>query len=272
MNLPIGVIDSGVGGLTVAKEIARQLPKEQMIYIGDTDRCPYGSRPYEEVRRFTWQMIERLLQKKIKMLVIACNTATAVILEEARQKLSIPVVGVIHPGAIAALNHTVSKRVAVIGTEGTISSGAYPEAIQAFKEAKLRVTSLACPPFVPLVEQNRTSFSEAYNVVKETLKPLESVDFDTLILGCTHYPLLKEVIQSAVGEHVKVISSGAETAREVSMILQHDRLSTTSEEEQENLYYTSGSVHAFRKTVSTWLEDSSVNISPISFASSAMNQ
>src|SRR3954453_21272570 len=198
VRYPIGVIDSGVGGLTVAKEIMRQLPNEKIIYVGDTARCPYGPRPAEEVKNFTWQMTNFLLEKDIKMLVIACNTATAVVLEEIREKLSIPVLGVIQPGARAAIKITKNHRIGVIGTMGTVKSAAYEKALRQINKRTI-VTSLACPKFVPLVESGKYEGSVAKKIVVETLHPLKSKGLDTLILGCTHYPLLEHLIQNVMG-------------------------------------------------------------------------
>lgn len=151
MKQPIGIIDSGVGGLTVAKEVMRQLPNEQIFYLGDTARCPYGPRTSEEVKTFTWQMTRFLLEKNIKMLVIACNTATAVALDEIRRELPIPVIGVIYPGARTAIKVTKNRRIGVIGTEGTVRSRAYEKALKSINH-QVTVKSLACPKFVPLVE------------------------------------------------------------------------------------------------------------------------
>ncbi|KPD01529.1 Glutamate racemase [Geobacillus sp. BCO2] len=195
MERAIGVIDSGVGGLTVAKEIMRQLPKEQIIYLGDTARCPYGPRPVEEVRRFTWQMIDYLRQYPLKMLVIACNTATAVALDDVRAKLDIPVLGVIHPGARAALKATRRGHIGVIGTIGTIRSRAYEKALQSINP-RVQVESLACPKFVPLVESGDFEGQEAMAIVAESLAPLRPLPIDVLILGCTHYPLLAPLIRT----------------------------------------------------------------------------
>ncbi|OLO27802.1 glutamate racemase [Alkalihalophilus pseudofirmus] len=253
MDRPIGVIDSGLGGLTVAKEILRQLPKEQIIYIGDTVRCPYGPRPQEEVRAFTWQMIERLLQERIKMLVIACNTATAVVLEEVKEKLSIPVIGVVHPGAITALKVTKNDHVAVIGTMGTIQSKAYNKALKDIN-SNVNVESMACPPFVPLVERGIFKGQEAMDIVSETLKPLLQKKFDTLILGCTHYPLLRQVIQRVVGSEITLISSGDETAREVSALLYHQKLLFTDDRHPNHVFYTTGDSETFKKIASSWLK------------------
>ncbi|AXF55826.1 glutamate racemase [Salicibibacter kimchii] len=253
MNTPIGIIDSGIGGLTVAKEISRQLPKEPMIYIGDTARCPYGPRSAEEVRMFTWQMINYLLNENIKMLVIACNTATAVVLDEVQKRLPIPVVGVVQPGALAALKVTNTNEIAVIGTEGTVNSNAYPQAIASIQGEKVIVHSHACPTFVPLVEQGGASADEAHAVVVDTLHPLLKKSFDTLILGCTHYPLLEPIIQNVVGNEVKVISSGSETAREVSTILQHQGLNQKDDRTQEHVFFTTGSVQQFQTIAARWL-------------------
>ncbi len=253
MDRPIGVIDSGLGGLTVAKEILRQLPKERIIYIGDTARCPYGPRPSEEVRKYTWEMINFLLEKEIKMLVIACNTATAVVLDEVKKKLSIPVIGVVHPGAITALKITKKDHVAVIGTIGTIQSKAYEKALKSINSL-VKVDSLACPPFVPLVERGIFEGKEALDVISTTLRPLLRKPFDTLILGCTHYPLLREVIQEVVGHEKMLISSGDETAREVSALLYHKNLLYTEEREPVHQFYTTGNKDTFKSIANKWLE------------------
>jgi glutamate racemase len=248
----IGVIDSGVGGLTVAKEVMRQLPNEKIIYLGDTARCPYGPRTTKEVKRFTWEMTSFLLEKKIKMLVIACNTATAAALDEIRKELSIPVLGVINPGARAAIKNTKNYRVGIIGTEGTVKSGAYERALKSLN-SRLFVTAHACPKFVPLVESNEFNGPIAEKIVDEALKPMLNQKLDTLILGCTHYPLLEPVIKNVMGESVSVISSGDETAREISAILQYNGLLDTCEEEPEHEFYTTGSRRIFSKIASQWL-------------------
>ncbi|TWI57046.1 glutamate racemase [Halalkalibacter nanhaiisediminis] len=253
MDRPIGVIDSGLGGLTVAKEIMRQLPKEEIVYIGDSARCPYGPRTPKEVRKFTWEMIHRLLEEKMKMLVIACNTAAAVVLEEVKEELTIPVVGVVHPGAISALKATKRDHVAVIGTTGTISSRAYEKALKDIN-SDVKVDSLACPPFVPLVERGVFEGEEAKKVVDEVLKPLDDRDFDTLILGCTHYPLLREVISKRVGKGIELISSGDETAREVSSLLYHKNLLFTDDRIPRHRFYTTGDAERFKKLADQWLE------------------
>jgi glutamate racemase len=252
LKQPIGVIDSGVGGLTVAKEVLRQLPNEKIIYLGDTARCPYGPRSLKEVKRFTWEMTSFLLEKKIKMLVIACNTATAAVLEEIRRELKIPVLGVINPGARAAIKRTKNYRVGIIGTEGTVKSGAYEKALKSLN-SRLFVKSHACPKFVPLVESGEYDGPIAERVVDEALQPLLQQNLDTLILGCTHYPLIEPLIKTVMGNQVHVISSGDETAREVSAILQYNCLLDSDEDEPEHEFYTTGSTAIFSKIASQWL-------------------
>lgn len=260
MNRPIGVIDSGVGGMTVARELMRQLPNEELIYVGDTLRCPYGPRPEQEVREFTWQMVNFLLTKHIKMLVIACNTATAFTLEELKKELDIPVIGVIQPGARAAIKSTKNLHIGVIGTEGTISSGAYTDALQHIN-AHIHVNSLACPPFVPLVEQGILSGPRAKHVVSETLQPMkESNHIDTLILGCTHYPLLEDTIQEVMGDQITIICSGDETAREVSVILDYYNSLYEGERVPEHHFYATGDKDLFEQVANDWFDEPIFNI------------
>lgn len=264
MEQPIGLMDSGVGGLTVAKEIMRQLPYEQIVYVGDTARCPYGPRSSEEIRKFTWEMTHFLLKKNIKMLVIACNTATAAALDDIRSKIDIPVVGVILPGARTALKVTNNYRIGVIGTVRTINSGAYEKALKTLNKS-VYVKSLACPKFVPLVESGECEGPLAKKVVAETLAPLKNYNLDTLILGCTHYPLLQTIIQNVMGKNVNVISSGEETAREVSTILSYKGLLTKRSELPEHCFYTTGSSQIFAKIASRWLNWDVTNVTTIKF-------
>ncbi len=246
------MIDSGVGGLTVAKEIMRQLPKEEIIYLGDTARCPYGPRSKEEVRKFTWEMTNFLVSHyQIKMLVIACNTATAIVLKEIQEKLDIPVIGVIQPGARAAIKATRNNHIAVIGTEGTISSGAYVRALKKINSRTI-VDSLACPRFVPLVESGEYLGREAHQIVKESLLPFKGKRMDTLILGCTHYPLLKPIIRHYIGRDVNIISSGEETAGEVSTILSFHQMLNDEDSEKHHQFLTTGSTSIFRTIASNW--------------------
>jgi glutamate racemase len=266
LNRPIAVIDSGVGGLTVAKEIMRQLPKEQIIYLGDTARCPYGPRPLEEVKKFTWEMTNYLQSFDIKMLVIACNTATAAVLEEIQNSLSIPVIGVIYPGARSAVKVTKNKQIGVIGTVGTIQSRAYENALLSIS-SKLQVKVLSCPRFVPIVESGDYETEEVYQTVVEELSPLIGESIDTLILGCTHYPLLSTIIQEVMGHHVQLISSGAETAREVSTILYYNRLLNTNKAPcNDHLFLTTGSKEAFQKVANKLFQQNIEKIKVIQLA------
>ncbi|KGX93446.1 glutamate racemase [Pontibacillus halophilus JSM 076056 = DSM 19796] len=254
MNRPIGVIDSGVGGLTVARELMRQLPKEKLIYVGDTLRCPYGPRPKEEVIQFTREMVDFLLEKNIKMLVIACNTATAFTLEMLRNELDIPVVGVIQPGARAAIKTSQNQHIGVIGTEGTISSQAYPQALKHINPS-IHVNDLACPRFVPLVEMGVLEGEDAYQVVAESLVPMkEQNHIDTLILGCTHYPLLSSTIQEVMGNDIKIISSGDETAREVSVLLEYYDTFSNGYHPPQHEFYATGDRALFENIANAWFD------------------
>jgi glutamate racemase len=262
LKQPIGVMDSGVGGLTVAKEIMRQLPNEKIIYLGDTARCPYGPRTTREVKKFTWEMTSFLVEKQIKMLVIACNTATAAALDDIRKELKIPVIGVIYPGARTAIKRTKNYRVGIIGTEVTVRSGAYEKALKSLN-SRLFVLSQACPKFVPLVESGEYNGTIAEKIINESLKPLMNQNLDTLILGCTHYPLLEPLIKQVMGSEVNVISSGDETAREISAILQYNGTLEETEDEPEHEFFTTGSRTIFSKIASEWLKMPIENVKKI---------
>lgn len=250
MNAPIGVIDSGVGGLTVVRELRNYLPNEPIIYIGDDANCPYGPRSASEVLQFTLNMVNSLADMGIKMLVIACNTATAVALEEVRRQFDFPVIGVIQPGARAAVNASKTGEIAVLGTEGTVKSKAYDHAIYLLNpEAK--VYSLACPEFVPIVESGAYRTQAARTVVDQTLEPLHSYSFDSVILGCTHYPLLQEHIEGHFANRKSVISSAVETVVDVERILKARDLFSASA--VEPIFYTTGSKEKFQSIVEDWL-------------------
>lgn len=262
-NRPIGFIDSGVGGLTVVKEALKQLPNENILYVGDTARCPYGPRPAEQVIEFTWEMTNHLVEQNIKMLVIACNTATAVALEEIKAALPIPVIGVILPGTRAAVKQTRNKQVGIIGTLGTIKSRAYETALK-MKVPELAVTSLACPKFVSVVESNEYHSSVAKKIVAQTLAPLVTKKIDTLVLGCTHYPLLRPIIQNVMGESVTLIDSGAETVGEVSMLLDYFEISNSVNDGRTLCqFYTTGSAKLFKEIAQDWLMLDQLNVEHI---------
>ncbi|MFV0435540.1 MAG: glutamate racemase [Leucobacter sp.] len=214
---PIGVFDSGVGGLTVARAIRDQLPNESMIYVGDTARTPYGPRPIAEVRRFALDILDDLVDQGVKMLVIACNTASAAVLRDARERYDVPVVEVIGPTVRSAAAITRNRRVGLIGTAGTIQSRAYDDLFAMRPDIEL--TSAACPRFVELVEAGQTSGPEVHAVAKDYLAPLVGQHIDTLVLGCTHYPFLRGALAQVVGPEVALVSSDIETANEVFRVL-----------------------------------------------------
>jgi glutamate racemase len=215
---PIGIFDSGIGGLTVLKEIIDKLPGEGTIYLGDTARVPYGVRSPETVTRYSFENTRFLFSKEIKMLVVACNTVSSVSLDAIRKSIEIPVIGVIEPGAKAAVTATRNRKVGVIGTSATIRSGAYTNAIKS-RNPSIEVFSLACPLFVPLVEEGWTEGPVVELTAERYLADLRAKGIDTLVLGCTHYPLLKPVLSKVMGEGVMLIDSAIETAREMRSVL-----------------------------------------------------
>lgn len=241
----VALLDSGVGGLTVVKEISRQLPFEHIVYFGDTARMPYGPRSPEEVRRFVYQIIDFLLTQQIKLIVVACNSATAAGLEYYRARVELPLLGVIEPGVQAALRQTRNGKVGVIGTSGTIDSGTYARAFQRLAP-DVTLFSQACPLFVLVVENQLVHAPEVYRVAEEYLNPLKNEGVDTLILGCTHYPLLTEVIGAVMGPEVTLISSAEETARETRCILEEKNLLHPEESSPVHRYYVSGPAGNFR--------------------------
>lgn len=218
-NAPIGIFDSGIGGLTVLKEVIGQLPRESTLYLGDTARVPYGIRSPETVTRYSFENTRFLFRKGIKLLVVACNTVSSVSLEAIRDTVTIPVVGVIEPGAKAAVAATRNRRVGVIGTAATIRSGAYTRAIGKI-DGSVEVFGLSCPLFVPLVEEGWTDGTIVRLTAERYLAQLQREGIDTLVLGCTHYPLLKAVLAEVMGKGVRLIDSAIETAREIRGILE----------------------------------------------------
>jgi glutamate racemase len=215
---PIGVFDSGIGGLTVAHEVIRQLPHESIVYFGDTARVPYGPKSPDTVRRYSREIASFLEEQGVKSIVIACNTATAHALTALREEMDMPVIGVVEPGARAAVKATRDGHIGVIGTVGTIKSGAYERAIRAINPDVL-VTPRACPLFVPLVEEGWTDHDATRLVAREYLEPLIAAAIDTLVLGCTHYPLLKPLLREVLGPSVTLIDSAEETAAETARTL-----------------------------------------------------
>ena len=225
---PIGMFDSGLGGLTVARAVIDLLPNEDLIYFGDTARCPYGPRPAEEVRRFALEIADLLVAQDVKLLVVACNSAESAAFYESTGRYEVPIVTVIEPGVRAAVAATRNRRIGVIGTEATIRSRAYDKTLEATR-ANVTLVSKACPLFVDYVERGDTTSDELLQVAREYLEPLKGQDIDTLILGCTHYPLLSGLIQYVMGDEVVLISSAEATANEVYKQLRaNDLLAETS--------------------------------------------
>jgi glutamate racemase len=218
-NRPIGIFDSGIGGLTVLKEIIENLPHENTIYLGDTARVPYGIRSPETVIKYSFENTKFLCTRNIKLLIIACNTASSISLDAIKNSISIPVIGVIAPGARAAVKATRNKRVGIIGTDATIMSNAYTHVIKALDE-RIEVYGLPCPLFVPLVEEGWTEGNIATLVARKYLKNIKKKDIDTLVLGCTHYPLLKTVISKVMGRSIRLIDSAVETSQEIKTTLE----------------------------------------------------
>jgi glutamate racemase len=213
-NRPIGVFDSGLGGLTVVKEIVKRLPNEEVIYYGDTARFPYGPRSDDELTRFVFEIIDYLLARNVKCVVIACNSASAAALETAQLFYDVPIIGVIEPGARAVVQSTKQRRIAVIGTQATISSGSYVDAIRTF-DAGVKIHAVACPDLADFVERDETTGPSVELAVRRYLDPLITLGIDSLILGCTHYPLLIDTISKVVGDKISLISSAEETANEL---------------------------------------------------------
>lgn len=262
-NLPIGVFDSGFGGLTVARQIIKALPNESVVYVGDSARCPYGPRDQAQVREFVQQIGAWLMRRGVKMIVIACNTATAAGLSYLQKTLPVPVVGVVEPGARAAAYTTKNRRVGVIATKGTVESGAYSKAIRHIDEG-VTVFSVPTPRFVDIAEQGIRMAEGAYEdymslaskvyirpafreIAKEYLEPLRRCEVDTLVLGCTHFPLLKALIGGVMGTEVTLISSAKETARDVAAILERrGEFADASRAPRYEFFTTGADVEEFR--------------------------
>jgi glutamate racemase len=237
-NAPIGIFDSGYGGLTVARAILDQLPDEPILYLGDSARQPYGPRPIAEVRAFALEMLDQLVAEGVKMLVIACNSASAAMLRDARERYDLPIVEVIKPATRRAARATAAGRVGLIATHATVTSRAYEDAFAAAPHIEL--TSVACPRFVEFVESGLTKGPELLAAARTYLQPIVEADCDTLILGCTHYPLLTGVISYVVGDGVTLVSSADETAKDVYRVLQDQGLARAEA--------ASPPVHRFRAT------------------------
>jgi glutamate racemase len=251
-DAPIGIFDSGVGGLTVARAIMDQLPGERVRYLGDTANCPYGPLPIAEARRHALAAFDQLVASGVKMLVIACNTASAACLRDARERYDIPVVEVVLPAVRRAVATSRSGRIGLIGTQGTVQSRAYDDAFAAAPQVTL--TSAACPRFVDFVERGITSGRQVLGLTEMYLEPLHRADVDTLILGCTHYPLLTGVIQIVMGDQVTLVSSAEETAKDVVRVLtERDLFREPGEEFAEHEFLATGPAEPFRRLARRFL-------------------
>lgn len=234
-DAPVGVFDSGVGGLTVAREIMRNLPSEKLVYFGDTARVPYGNKSKETIIRYSRQIIRFLQEQQVKAIVVACNTASAFALDAVKDELDIPILGVIEPGAKVAAAETRNKRVGIIGTEGTVGSGIHEEYLKKF-DPDITVFARSCPLFVPLVEEGWLHDAVTLEVASRYLRELQDEKIDTLILGCTHYPLLRSTIGRVMGDGVRLVNPAYETAQELGRLLKEKDLLSTGTEQEEFPY------------------------------------
>ena len=244
MSAPIGVFDSGLGGLTVLRSMIDLLPHEPVLYFGDTARFPYGPKPRDEVVKYALEIGDLLVERGARVVVVACNSAAAAALEELEEQLPVPVLGVIDPGLRAAARVTTTGRVGVIGTVGTIGSGAYQRAAEALGD-DLELTCTACPGFVEFVEAGDVESEEVHVLAERLLAPLKSVSVDTLVLGCTHYPLLARTISDVMGPNVTLVSSADETAAAVRVLL-GDPPPGSEGRRGHHAFVTSGDVDTFK--------------------------
>ena len=251
-NNPIGVFDSGLGGLTVVKELIRLLPREHIVYYGDTARVPYGTKSREAIIRFSHENMRVLLKRNVKMVVVACNTSSSYALGILRKHFHLPIVGVIDPGARKAAEVTRNKKIGVIATPATVNSRSYARAI-ARRDRAIKISSQACPLFVPLVEEGWLRKPVTTAVAREYLGPLRRSGIDTLVLGCTHYPLLKSVLKDVMGAKVALVDSAHEVAAEVKRVLHERRLLRTSGGRARHAFLISDRPQQFEKTAREFL-------------------
>ena len=245
---PVGVFDSGVGGLTVAREIMRQLPNENLVYFGDTARVPYGSKSRDNIIRYTRQIIHFLKTKGVKAIVIACNTASALALDVVREESDIPIIGVVEPGARAALQITQTKKIGVIGTEATVQSAMYGKIIKGL-DPTVSVIGKACPLFVPLVEEGFAKHKVTEEIIDYYLASMKESDIDSLILGCTHYPLLRSRIRAYLGDKIQLVNPAYETAMDLKYILKESGMENAGKEGEHATYsfYVSDAADKFKQ-------------------------
>jgi glutamate racemase len=261
-NQPIGIFDSGVGGLTVVAELIRRLPYEDIVYFGDVIRTPYGGRPKETIVRFACQDTGFLLEHNVKYIIVACNSASAMALDKLKSQFDIGISGVIEPGAAAAAAGSKNGRIGIIGTRATISSDSYARAIHRL-DKKIKVFSLACPLFVPLAEEGYINKKATRLIAEDYLKSLKDLNIDTLVLGCTHYPLLKDIIGDVMGAEVKLIDSAGSTANNIAEILKAKKLLKDSTGNAVHKFYVSDVPDKFREVAERFLGQRIENITRI---------
>lgn len=249
---PIGIFDSGVGGLTVFREVEKALPKEEIIYFGDTARVPYGTKSKDTVTKFSVENVEFLMKHNVKLVLVACNTVSSLSLDFLRRCFRVPILGVIEPGAKNAVNSTRNNRIGVVGTNATIRSGAYEKAVKRIS-SKVTVHSKSCPLFVPLVEEGWTHEKVTYEIVSIYLKDLKLKSIDTLILGCTHYPLLKDAIKRYMGRRVSLVDSAMEVAKEAKGILDASGLLNGRPGRKRHKFFVSDEPEHFVRTAERFL-------------------
>jgi len=249
---PIGIFDSGVGGLTVFSEVEKVLPKEKIVYFGDTARVPYGTKSKKTITRFSVENVEFLMKHNVKLVLVACNTASSLSLDFLKRCFKVPVIGVIAPGARSAVASTRNNRIGVVGTNATIASGAYEKAVKRINSG-ISVYSQSCPLFVPLVEEGWTDESITHEVASIYLKKFKNKGVDTLILGCTHYPLLKNVISSVLGSKVSLVDSAREVAKEAGRILTANGLLNESSANPGHKIFVSDEPEHFIRSAESFL-------------------
>lgn len=249
---PIGVFDSGVGGLTVVREMIRQLPNENIVYFGDTARVPYGSKSQNTIIRFSEQIIRFLKNKKVKAIVIACNTASALALDAVRDEFDVPILGVVIPGARAAVEATQNLKVGVVGTDATVQSGMYTKIIHGMNP-EITVIEKACPLFVPLVEEGFKEHQVTREIIDFYLESMKKTDIDAMILGCTHYPLLRSKIRAYMGEGIQIVNPAYETAMDLKKLLKEQGMENGSQQEPHSRYefFVSDAAEKFRHFANT---------------------
>ena len=266
---PIGFLDSGLGGLSVVKEVKKLLPRENIEYFADNQRQPYGEKNQPELIKFTFQIISFLLKKKIKICVIACNTATAASLKKTREYFKIPIIGVIQPAVQDAIKKTLNKKIGIIATEFTTKNGAYPKEIKKVAP-EVKVFSNFCPKFVSIVEAGKFTAPETYKVAREYLEPLKDAQVDTLILGCTHYSFLKRVISDIMGKNVIIIDPSVSTTLTLKEVLIQNGISKV-EGKGEEYYYTTGLKEKVKKTAKIILNSDNIKIQKVKLEKLELN-